>query len=84
MSSHEAGVEGSECCILEICCGGSRQIEELAKKLNDRVDGINLREATRVAEYIIQMYDLAPAGTLRPFKRAIAEMARKYEPDPGY
>lgn len=69
------------CCILHICCGGPEQIKAkaaLAKKLQEHVTGINAKEAARVAEWILDTFDLAPAGTLRDFKTAIAAMAREY------
>jgi hypothetical protein len=78
------GIEGAACCILEICCGGEHQIDELAKKIDAEVSGINKPEAVKVARFILEHYDLAPVGTLKDFKRAIAAMARAYPPDPGY
>jgi hypothetical protein len=76
--------EGSACCILEICCGGEHQIEELAKKIDAEVPGMNAAESLKVARFILDHYDLAPVGTLRDFKRAIASMAREYPPEEGY
>lgn len=78
-----ADFEGAECCILEICCGGEHQIEELAMKI---VAGTNLSKpkAVEVATWILAHYDLAPMGSLKDFKRAIAALAREYPPEPGY
>jgi hypothetical protein len=75
--------EGAECCILEICCGGEHQIEQLAMKI-EAATHIGKPKSLEVAAWIIGQYDLAPAGTLRAFKRAISEMAREYPPEPGY
>lgn len=72
------------CCILEICCGGERQVEMLATQLHARVAGISRSEAQRVAAFLIETYDFAPVGSLRALKREIAKLAREYPPDPGY
>lgn len=76
-------VGGQACCVLEICCGGEHQIEEFAEQL-DKEAGLNREQAKRVAAFILETYDLAPVGTLRDFKRAIAKLAREYPPEPGY
>lgn len=72
------------CCILEICCGGAHQVEALTKYLVEYVPGVKEAEAKRIAAWLIETYDFAPAGTLKSFKRAISELARKYPPEPGY
>lgn len=71
------------CCILEICCGGEHQIAELAEWLVEHA-GVKKQDAKAVATALLAAWDFAPAGTLRPLKRAIAELARKYPPEPGY
>lgn len=76
-------IEGAACCILEICCGGTEQIEALAAKIEAELPA-NKHLATQFAQWIVMHYDLAPAGTLRAFKKVIAELARKYPPNPGY
>ena len=81
MSEPEIG--GQACCILEVCCGGEHQIKELAKKIHDELE-IPKPKAQDIAAWIINHYDLAPVGTLRDFKRAIAALAREYPPEPGY
>ena len=81
MSEPEIG--GQACCILEICCGGEQQIKALAKKIHDELE-IPKPKAQDIAAWIINHYDLAPAGTLRDFKRAVAALAREYPPEPGY
>ena len=79
--SYEVGQQA--CCILEICCGGNEQIEALAELLQKKLD-LNTHRAHETAVFLLETFDLAPVGTLRDFKRAIAELARKYEPNPGY
>lgn len=76
-------VEGPECCILEICCGGEEQVEALAMKI---VAGTSLPKpkAMEVAQWVIAHYDLAPYGSLVDLKRNIAALARAYPPNPGY
>lgn len=77
-------VGGQACCILEVCCGGQRQMEALAAFITQRTKGITTREATDVAKVLVANFDFAAKGTLVAFKRNIAENARKYKPDPGY
>jgi hypothetical protein len=77
-------IEGPECCILEICCGGEEQEKALAMKIEAGVDGINKKEAYAVAEWIIDHYDLAPKGSLVQLKRTISTLARTYPAQPGY
>lgn len=76
-------VGGQACCVLEICCGGEEQIEALAEKIEHETP-LNKQHARTLAIWIITNYDLAPPGSLKAFKRAIAELARKYPPSPGY
>jgi len=77
-------IEGPECCILEVCCGGEEQIEALAMKLRAEMPWLHLRQSLEVAAVIVRKWDLAPAGSLRVFKRAIATLARKYPAHEGY
>ena len=79
----DAEIGGQACCILEICCGGATQIKALAKKIHEDLN-LPKAKADEVAYWIITHYDLAPVGTLRDFKRAIAALAREYPPEPGY
>lgn len=76
-------IEGPECCILEICCGGREQVEALAGKLVT-ADGLNERQAMVAAEWILARYDLAPKGSLEQLKRTVAKLARTYPGRPGY
>lgn len=74
---------GQACCILEICCGGEEQIAALAQKIYEDTK-TPLPKARELAAWIVEHYDLAPAGSLRAFKRQIADLAREYPPSPGY
>lgn len=81
----EMPVEGAECCILEICCGGEHRIAELtAKIVAAKLPQINEKAARTIAEWLCERYTLVPAGLLNGFIRHYAQMAREYPADPGY
>lgn len=62
-------------CILEVCCGAARAEHRLAEEMV--AAGVCTKEyAPKCAAWIREYFDLAPAGTLGPFKKAIAELAR--------
>jgi hypothetical protein len=69
---------GRVCCILCVCCGcGSpEQRAALAGWFEDRA-GLDAASAKRAADELIGNFDLAPHGSLKAFKSAIASMARK-------
>ena len=67
------------CCILQICCGGHNNRDAKAALARKLVALPLMQEdADRVAAYIIDTYDLAPAGSLKAYRDAVAEMAREY------
>lgn len=61
-----------QCCILGLCCGRVAQQDALADELGHE----GIVEAEKVAAWILERFDLAPAGTLRPFGEAIVAMMR--------
>lgn len=75
-------MNGEVCCILGVCCppGSAAQASALAKELVK--DGVcaEVNEAHRVAVWVLKHFDLAPAGTLTPFKTAIVQAMRHVQP----
>ncbi len=69
---------GSEaCCALGICCppASLQQKTALAKILTDNAAAPLTAESA--AACLLEHFDLAPTGTLRPLIDAVAMMARK-------
>ena len=71
-------MNGHACCILGVCCppGGTAQLDALATAMASDL-GVQPEEVRRHARWILQRFDLAPAGSLAQFKDAIATHARK-------
>lgn len=69
---------GKICCALGVCCDGPAQKAAIEKALVHDV-GCTEKEAGAVAEWIVTSFDLAPPGSLKDLKDAIATMARKHE-----
>jgi hypothetical protein len=70
-------MNGEVCCILGVCCppGSAAQEEALSKELVK--DGVCEAEyAPKVASWILKHFDLAEAGTLRPFVASILKHAK--------
>lgn len=65
------------CCLLEICCAPVQAREKLAAKLADDF-GIPSDKAKRAADWLLDTFDFAPAGSLTQFKAAIAAQAREH------
>ncbi len=63
-------------CLLEVCCEPGAARAAFAGALV--ADGVcaERTEADGVAHWVYTHFDLAPAGTLRAFKAAIARVAR--------
>ena len=63
-------------CLLAICCPplSQTQYDAMAKFLIS--EGVDANAAETCAKVIYQHFDLAPCGTLQPFKDAIAKLAR--------
>lgn len=61
-------------CILAVCCPplSAGQHEALSKFLTER----GIENSNDVAAVILKHFDLAPQGSLQPFKDAIAALAR--------
>lgn len=72
------GMNGHANCILAVCCppGSARQVRTLAGVLVH--DGVcEAAYAPKVAQWIVDTFDLAPKGTLQDFKGMIAALARE-------
>lgn len=62
-------------CILQVCCNEEAAQKALTSLLEK--DGVVGPESSgNVAKWILANVDLAPKGTLQPFKDAIAQLAR--------
>lgn len=69
------------CCILGICCGGQndrRAKAALAAKMV-REAGVPEAAAGAAAAFILDTFDLAPKGTIAPYRDVVAALAREYE-----
>ena len=69
------------CCILGICCGGrndAKQRAALSAKMQ-RETGVPADVADKMAAWVVQTFDLAPAGSLRESRDTVAALAREYD-----
>jgi hypothetical protein len=67
-------------CILEICCGGEgghKRLHAMVKMLHHDL-GDGPYRGPDIATWILQRFDLAEKGTLKPFKDSIAALARGF------
>lgn len=73
-------MNGEVCCILGICCppASRKQITALAKQIRVDYPQVPMQYAEQAAEWILKNFDLAPAGTLNGYARAIAKIAREH------
>lgn len=62
-------------CVTGVCCPPEEQRKALAKGLVEYC-GMKHAEAVSVAEWLLNTFDLAEAGTLAAFKASIARLAR--------
>lgn len=69
---------GQVCCILGVCCspGSDAQVQALAAALAAGLGGPPSAYVAP-ARWLLQHFDLAPAGSLAQFKDALATHARK-------
>lgn len=78
---------GHACCVLEVCCPprSERQKKALAAEMmkafgwDDEMTSYQVDPLT-LAAWIVNNYDLAPAGSLSAFKGTIARLARESPP----
>jgi len=72
--------QGEYCCILEICCGGQNKRDAKKTLAATLVEDLALSQtdADRVADFVLTNFDLAPNGTLKAYRDAVAKMARAY------
>jgi hypothetical protein len=70
-------MNGEACCILGVCCppGSAAQRKALAKELASGAN-IDADAAARVADLILDHFDLAPQDSLRAFKAEIVRHAQ--------
>lgn len=62
-----------ECCALSICCPALsvKQIDVTARVMSEDT-GMDLATCRTASNWLHRKYDLAPQGSLQPFKDAIA------------
>ena len=77
MSESYPGFGGQACCILEICCGGPKQVAAMAQFLEE-VAGLPKPQAQKAAEELCEYFDFATKGTLAPFKNDIIKYVLAY------
>lgn len=65
-------------CIYAICCPpkSAKQKHALAEEMAKAMSG-TAESYLDIASWVIENFDLAPTGTLQPFKDAIARFARE-------
>ncbi len=62
-------------CVLQVCCSDPLRAQAaLAKFLTEY--GVDANAAEDCSKVMLTHFDLAPPGTLQPFKDAIAKLAR--------
>jgi len=78
MSETYPGFGGQACCILELCCGGDRQVDAVTAFLLERVKTLNKNDAHAAAVELCEAFDFATKGTLAPFKNDIIKYVLTY------
>lgn len=70
-------MNGEVNCILGVCCppGGEGQRAALTREMNKSL-GSN-GDCRKYADWMIDNFDLAPKGSLQPFKDEVARLARE-------
>jgi hypothetical protein len=68
---------GEVCCILGICCPplAAKQRKTLADEMA-RAVGCDPDDARKMADWVLETFDLAPVGSLTDFKAAIKKAAK--------
>lgn len=67
---------GAANCLLEVCCPPAAAEAKMAEKLVGDL-GMPKDYADKCAAWIYEHFDLADRGTLAPFKKSIAKLARE-------
>jgi len=71
-----AEINGQANCILEVCCLTANAKRKFAELLAADTN-ISQEYAQKCAEWVYEHFDLAERGTLTPFKKSIAKLARE-------
>ena len=68
---------GRPCCLLGVCCppGSQEQIDAMTHWFMKHAQ-LEDEPAARAAEAVLKAFDLAPAGSLKDFKAAVAKLAK--------
>ncbi len=72
-------MNGEVCCILGVCCppASAEQRDALATSLKTSHPHLADAHCADVAGWVLEHFDLAPAGSLTHLKSAIATMAKQ-------
>lgn len=64
-------------CVLAVCCPpkSREQKNALAQMMAEALRGTE--DYSAIAGWVVDNFDLAPSGTLQPFKDAVAKLARE-------
>ena len=76
-------MNGEVCCILAVCCpaNSEKQRKALANEMAKALNG-NPEDTQPAADWILENFDLAPAGSLTNLKTAVADLARNMRVPP--
>lgn len=76
-------MNGHANCIYEVCCPpkSAQQKQALAEEMTKALGG-TAEDHLLAAAWVVENFDLAPAGSLRAFKTAIARLAREPRTEP--
>jgi hypothetical protein len=74
-------MNGKVCCILGVCCkaGSDAQSEALAAELMSDLE-CDPGVARQCAAWVVENFDLAPLGSLAPYRDAIVNLAKHVKP----
>lgn len=66
-------------CLLAVCCppDSEGQLHALAEEIAAGIEWEKAPNPEAVAAWVLKNFDLAPKGTLQPFKDAIRDLARE-------
>lgn len=78
-------MNGHANCIYAICCppNSPQQISALAEEMMAAGLGLTEESTYAVAAWVLKNFDLAPHGSLQPFKNEIARLAREPRDNKG-
>jgi hypothetical protein len=72
------GTDQQANCVLEVCCGGNDGAKQkrALKEIIHHYLGDNPPTVENIIDVLVDYFDFAEKGTLKPFKDSIARLAR--------